>query len=288
MNRRTGNDSGEEYEVVFSAPAWSFGLIVLGTVAVMLVIAGALLVQRFPALGKPPVWIGAGVILLILAFACRTFLFAQLQLQIGRDRFRIVESFGKVSEEIPYAAIADIKVVRQASVEEASGTSTNSGGLGLSSFLKGMREPGGGSRVNERRYLGIRFQDEEIEKLGEEERARRARIRSTFQGCDWVLASDLFRRSLATVAQKIHVRWVAYLKRTGGGTSVPPKPTATSNGAANGAAGNGATSNGAARDAAASNGTSKGPATKGASHGTTSSAADGLDSLKHQHIASLA
>src|SRR5262245_19947161 len=268
MNRRTGNDSGEEYEVVFSAPAWSFGLIVLGTVAVMLVIAGALLVQRFPALGKPPVWIGAGVILLILAFACRTFLFAQLQLQIGRDRFRIVESFGKVSEEIPYAAIADIKVVRQASVEEASGTSTNSGGLGLSSFLKGMREPGGGSRVNERRYLGIRFQDEEIEKLGEEERARRSRIRSTFQGCDWVLDSDLFRRSLATVAQKIHVRWVAYLKRTGGGTSAAvTKPDAT----ANGTAGNAATSNGAARDAAASKGT---PTNGAASNSAAPSAAD--------------
>jgi hypothetical protein len=265
MNRRTDNDSGEEYEVVWSAPAWSFGLIVLGTVAVMLVIAGALLVQRFPALGKPPVWIGAGVILLILAFACRTFLFAQLQLQIGRDRFRIVESFGKVSEEIPYAAIADIKVVRQASVEEASGS--NSGGVGLSSFLKGMREPDKGSRVNERRYLGIRFQDEDLEKLSEEQRARHARIRGTFQGCDWVLGSDLFRRSLATVAQKIHVRWVAYLKRTGGGTST----TVTKTGAAgDGAASNGAASNGAARDVAASNSSANGPP----SNGTAPTAAD--------------
>jgi hypothetical protein len=239
MNRRIGNDSGEEYEVVWSAPAWSFGLIVLGTVAVMMVVAGALLVQRFPALGKPPVWIGAGVILLILAVACRTFLFAQLQLQIGRDRFRIVESFGKVSEEIPYAAIADIKVVRQAPVEQASGS--NSGGVGLSSFLKGMREPDTGSRVNERRYLGIRFQDEDLEKLNEERRARHARIRGSFQGCDWVLDSDLFRRSLATIAQKIHVRWVAYLKRTGGG----PITAATNTGASNGASSNGATSNGA-------------------------------------------
>jgi hypothetical protein len=275
MNSKVANDSSQEYEVVWSAPAWQFGLIILGTVAVMLVVAGALLVQQFPALAKPPVWAGAAVILLILAFACRAFVFPRLQLQIGRDRFRIVESFGKVSDEIPYAAIADIKVVRQASVEEASGTS--SGGLGLSSFLKGMRAPDAGSKVNERRYLGIRFQDEDLEKLPEEDRARHARIRGTFQGCDWVLGSDLFQRSLATIAQKIHVRWVAYLKRTGGGTNtVTTRPGATSNaGATQGVPSNGAPSNGAANDAARNAAASHGATSNGtATNGAAPSAAD--------------
>src|SRR5207302_868723 len=166
-----------------STESFTFGLSVLGTAAIVTLIAMGCLISRYPALGSPSVWVGVGVTLAMLAFAFRRLLFGKEYLLIGKDRLSILGSSGNVEEEIPYASIAAVELIEKTSVEAPPPVFP-------SSPLKlAAREVFSGPNIDthrQQRFLGIRFHDTAAP-LDVEQRLAQARVRGSHRGCDWVL-----------------------------------------------------------------------------------------------------
>src|SRR5258708_6580849 len=121
MSDDTPHTSHEEYESIPSTASFSFGFMVIGFAVVVTLIAVGCLWSRFPLLRKPPVWVGIGMILFLMVMACRTLLFGKSRLQIGKDRLRIVNAWGRVTDEIHYGVIAAVKLVRKTAIAEPEG-----------------------------------------------------------------------------------------------------------------------------------------------------------------------
>jgi hypothetical protein len=185
----------ENYESISSTTAFSFGFLVIGGAVVATLIAVGCLWTRFPLVRKPPVWVGAGMLLFLMAVGCRTLLFGKSQLQIGKDRLRIVNAWGAVTDEIHYGAIAAVKLVRKTAVAEPEGNPFEKfAGRGLlgRGLREIMREPQVAFAITQQHLLGIRFHDADTGKVDRQELATRARMRGNFQGCDWVLPATRF------------------------------------------------------------------------------------------------
>src|SRR5436305_8082295 len=188
MSNDSPHTSHEEYESIPSTASFSFGFMVIGFAVVAMLIAAGCLWTRFPVLRKPPILVGIGMILFLMVIACRTWLFGKSQLQIGKDRLRIVNAWGSVTDELHYGAIAAVKLVRKTAVAEPEGNPFEQfAGRGLlgRSMREIMREPQVAFAITQHHLLGIRFHDTENGKLDRHELAARARIRGNFQGCDW-------------------------------------------------------------------------------------------------------
>ncbi|MBI3408966.1 MAG: hypothetical protein HY040_11500 [Planctomycetes bacterium] len=217
-------NQAEENEVIWSAESFTLGFALLGVVIVVAIVIMGAMATRFPALRSVPLLVGVCLALVVLGVGCRRFLFGRKQLRIGKDRFAVVEASGKVSKEIPYSTIAEIKVfektvtVAPETVQPVPGVTDffTMGAVGT------MRERAV-STMGEVRFLGIRFHDaiRDDAALNSTERAdllARARIRGKFQGCDWVIGADVFQAPLEIIKHKIRERWLAFQEHaTGGG-----------------------------------------------------------------------
>ena len=114
------------------------------------------------------------MILFLMVIACRTSLFGKSQLQIGKDRLRIVNAWGAVTDEIHYGAIAAVKLVRKTAVAEPEGNPFEQfAGRGLlgRGWREIMREPQIAFAITQQHLLGIRFHDTENGKLDRHELA---------------------------------------------------------------------------------------------------------------------
>jgi hypothetical protein len=206
-------NSHEEYESIPSAGSFSFGFLVIGFAVAVAVIAVGGMWTRFPVVRKPPVWAGIGTALVLMVAAFRTFLFGRFHLQIGKDRLRILNPSGVVTDDIPYSAIAEVKLIRQTVIGDAEGNPLEQfggGGLLGRSWRELTRAPDIAFASTQHHILGLRFHDTDTGTLDRQELAARARKRGNFSGCDWVLPSDAFAAPIGVIAQLVHERWLAY------------------------------------------------------------------------------
>jgi hypothetical protein len=110
--------SPEAYEVIRIAQPYQFAIMLIGFGMVMILLAMGGMLAQFPATRNVPLWVGVWVTFFILCLVFRKFFFGERQLQIGTDRFRILDESGKVAVEVPYAIIASIQLVHKTVVEE--------------------------------------------------------------------------------------------------------------------------------------------------------------------------